>query len=44
MLASTEGMMFKSMRAEKRERTPKKVKAPKKPRRKAQEPLGDTIS
>ena len=33
MLASTEAMMFKAMRAEKRARTPAKVKAPRKARK-----------
>jgi hypothetical protein len=33
MLKSTESMMFKAMRAEKRVRTPKKAKAPRKARK-----------
>ena len=34
MLKSSEGMMFKAMRAEKRERTPKPAKKARKPRKK----------
>ena len=36
MLKSTEGMMFKAMRAEKRARNPKPAKKPRKPRKKVE--------